>query len=123
MGHRHVLSVAAAAIGFAVFFAIGGFFLPPRNAAIPAALAGARKLTAEERWSKKPARFRRFGEVAKWLGNGLQNRYTRVRIPSSPPPSRAAAPARRWRCPSPAAADCGPHRRRNVSPGPSDETR
>ncbi len=25
------------------------------------------------------------GEVAKWLGNGLQNRYTRVRIPSSPP--------------------------------------
>ena len=26
-----------------------------------------------------------FGEVAKWLGNGLQNRYTRVRIPSSPP--------------------------------------
>lgn len=27
------------------------------------------------------------GEVAKWLGNGLQNRYTRVRIPSSPPHS------------------------------------
>jgi hypothetical protein len=25
------------------------------------------------------------GEVAKWLGNGLQNRYTPVRIRSSPP--------------------------------------
>jgi hypothetical protein len=39
------------------------------------------------------------GEVAKWLGNGLQNRYTRVRIPSSPPSSfeglRAFGRARR----------------------------
>jgi hypothetical protein len=25
------------------------------------------------------------GEVAKWLGNGLQNRHTPVRIRSSPP--------------------------------------
>ena len=40
MGPRYVLSVAAVAVGFAVFFAIGGFFLPqPGNAAIPAALA------------------------------------------------------------------------------------
>jgi len=39
VGHRHVLSIAAAAIGFAVLFAIGGFFLAPCNAAIPAALA------------------------------------------------------------------------------------
>jgi hypothetical protein len=39
MGSKYVLSVAAIAIGFAVFFAIGGFFLPPGNAAIPTALA------------------------------------------------------------------------------------
>jgi hypothetical protein len=34
-------------------------------------------------WQGPPA-FKQ-GEVAKRLGNGLQNRYTRVRIPSSPP--------------------------------------
>ena len=39
MGPRYVLSVAAVAVGFAVFFAIGGFFLPAGNAAIPAVLA------------------------------------------------------------------------------------
>src|ERR1700691_2036477 len=44
-------------------------------------------LTALEGWSR-PAGFRASGEVAKWLGNGLQNRYTRVRIPSSPPAGR-----------------------------------
>ena len=37
------------------------------------------------RMEQKSRGFSRFGEVAKWLGNGLQNRYTRVRIPSSPP--------------------------------------
>ena len=37
---------------------------------------------------QKPRASIRFGEVAKWLGNGLQNRYTRVRIPSSPPAQR-----------------------------------
>jgi len=39
MGPRYVLSVAAVAVGLAVFFAIAGFFLPPGNAAIPTALA------------------------------------------------------------------------------------
>jgi hypothetical protein len=39
MGPRYVLSVAAVAVGFAVFFGIGGFFLAPGNAAIPTALA------------------------------------------------------------------------------------
>lgn len=39
MGPRYVLSVAAVAVGLAVSFAIGGFFLPPGNAAIPTALA------------------------------------------------------------------------------------
>ncbi len=29
---------------------------------------------------------RSFGAVAKWLGNGLQNRHTSVRIRSAPPP-------------------------------------
>jgi hypothetical protein len=33
-----------------------------------------------------------FGEVAKWLGSGLQNRHTPVRIRSSPPELRVAAP-------------------------------
>ncbi len=50
-------------------------------------LAGAfhEPLTNGPGWRRKPVRFRYCGEVAKWLGNGLQNRYTRVRIPSSPP--------------------------------------
>ena len=39
MGPRYVLGVAAIAVGFAVLFAVGGFFLPPGNAAIPTALA------------------------------------------------------------------------------------
>src|SRR5215831_224956 len=30
-----------------------------------------------------------FGVVAKWLGNGLQNRHTWVRIPSTPPRQRS----------------------------------
>ena len=38
-----------------------------------------------DRMEQKSGGFSCFGEVAKWLGNGLQNRYTRVRIPSSPP--------------------------------------
>ena len=38
------------------------------------------------------------GEVAKWLGNGLQNRYTWVRIPSSPPSAQStSSPSRECR--------------------------
>jgi hypothetical protein len=62
-------------------------------------LAGAfhESLTNGPGWRRKPVRFRYFGEVAKWLGNGLQNRYTRVRIPSSPPHSFSrAALGRTW---------------------------
>ena len=51
---------------------------PTRNAALPAAID-----LADGSWQGPPAS--KHGEVAKRLGNGLQNRYTPVRIRSSPP--------------------------------------
>ncbi len=71
----------------------------PWGARFPALPARGRRMHLDS--GRKNESFRGPGEVAKWLGNGLQNRHTPVRIRSSPPGSLPArtlfGPRSRWR--------------------------
>jgi hypothetical protein len=62
--------------------------LGPLDLAIP-------ELTEPLGGGQQGGQLEKSGVVAKWLGNGLQNRHTWVRIPSTPPnDARPGAPAR-----------------------------